>query len=143
MAREDFTHFIFVLALVLLAHPVSVWAAIAPANRLTTTAAVIPVASDENESDTFSRILVDIGESQELAVYLVAVNSTDRKPLANVIPMSCQPMSRSYDRNGPIAVIYPNVGEPYHSMFSQIIEGIKDTAKTRVVSQIPPAKPVA
>lgn len=35
---------------------------------------------------------------------------------------------------GPIAVIYPDIGEPYRSVFSQIIEGIEDRTRARVVS---------
>lgn len=34
----------------------------------------------------------------------------------------------------PIAVIYPDIGEPYRSVFSKIIEGIEDRAKSRVTS---------
>lgn len=35
---------------------------------------------------------------------------------------------------GNIAVIYPDIGEPYRSVFRQIIEGIEDKAKGRVTS---------
>lgn len=35
---------------------------------------------------------------------------------------------------GPIAVIYPDIGEPYRSVFSKIIEGIEERAKTRVAA---------
>ncbi len=35
---------------------------------------------------------------------------------------------------GNIAVIYPDIGEPYRSVFKQIIEGIEDKAKGRVTS---------
>lgn len=34
----------------------------------------------------------------------------------------------------PIAVIYPDIGEPYRSVFAQIIGGIKDRAKVQVVN---------
>lgn len=37
---------------------------------------------------------------------------------------------------GGIAVIYPDIGEPYRSVFTQIIDGIEDKAK--VVSPISP-----
>jgi putative ABC transport system substrate-binding protein len=33
----------------------------------------------------------------------------------------------------PIAVVYPDIGEPYRSVFEQIIAGIEDKAKARVV----------
>ena len=35
---------------------------------------------------------------------------------------------------GSIAVIYPDIGEPYRSVFAQIIDGIQDKAKGRVSS---------
>ncbi len=35
---------------------------------------------------------------------------------------------------GPIAVFYPDIGEPYRSVFSKIIEGIEERARSRVTS---------
>src|SRR5574343_672656 len=35
---------------------------------------------------------------------------------------------------GPIAVLYPDIGEPYRSVFSKIIEGIEESAQTKVSS---------
>lgn len=35
---------------------------------------------------------------------------------------------------GPIAVIYPDIGEPYRSVFTQIIEGIEEKAHAHVAS---------
>jgi putative ABC transport system substrate-binding protein len=35
---------------------------------------------------------------------------------------------------GPIAVLYPDIGEPYRSVFSKIIEGIEENAQIRVTS---------
>lgn len=35
---------------------------------------------------------------------------------------------------GSIAVIYPDIGEPYRSVFAKIIEGIEDKARVRVAS---------
>jgi len=35
---------------------------------------------------------------------------------------------------GAIAVIYPDIGEPYRSVFMQIIEGIEDEAKAQVAN---------
>lgn len=35
---------------------------------------------------------------------------------------------------GTIAVVYPDIGEPYRSVFTKIIEGIESRAKTQVVS---------
>jgi putative ABC transport system substrate-binding protein len=49
--------------------------------------------------------------------------------LADVAP---KPESNSAD--SPIAVIYPDIGEPYRTVFMQIISGIEDKAKTRIPS---------
>lgn len=38
------------------------------------------------------------------------------------------------DTVGPIAVLYPDIGEPYRSVFSKIIEGIEENARTPVAS---------
>lgn len=35
---------------------------------------------------------------------------------------------------GALAVVYPDIGEPYRTVFTSIIEGIEDVAKTRVRS---------
>lgn len=35
---------------------------------------------------------------------------------------------------GPIAVLYPDIGEPYRSIFSKIIEGIEENAQAKVTS---------
>lgn len=35
---------------------------------------------------------------------------------------------------GPIAVLYPDIGEPYRSVFSKIIEGIEESAQVKVSS---------
>ncbi len=36
------------------------------------------------------------------------------------------------DGKGAIAVIYPDIGEPYHSIFAKIIEGIREQAKVQI-----------
>lgn len=43
------------------------------------------------------------------------------------------------EASGPIAVIYPAIGEPYRSVFLKIIEGIEDKANAPVVSIAVPA----
>lgn len=35
---------------------------------------------------------------------------------------------------GPIAVLYPDIGEPYRSVFAKIIEGIEDRTRNKVAS---------
>jgi putative ABC transport system substrate-binding protein len=55
-----------------------------------------------------------------------ALNTSTKKNLANKIAQA--------SGGGSIAVIYPDIGEPYRSVFTQIIGGIEDKAKGRVTS---------
>lgn len=52
---------------------------------------------------------------------LVSVASVWAAPLAQPVPV-----------DGSIAVIYPDIGEPYHGIFMQIIKGIEDRSKVQV-----------
>jgi len=55
-----------------------------------------------------------------------SVNPNTTRNLANKIAQA--------SGTGSIAVIYPDIGEPYRSVFTQIIDGIEDKAKRRVVN---------
>ena len=52
--------------------------------------------------------------------------------LTAVAPAWAAPLVQPVPREGAIAVIYPDIGEPYRSIFMQIIEGIEDRAKVQV-----------
>jgi putative ABC transport system substrate-binding protein len=45
-----------------------------------------------------------------------------------------QPRRTEANTPGPIAVVYPDIGEPYRGIFAKIIEGIEDVAKSAVRS---------
>ena len=53
-----------------------------------------------------------------------AINTSANRKLANKIAQA--------EMSGGIAVIYPDIGEPYRSVFTQIIEGIQSKAKRHV-----------
>lgn len=57
---------------------------------------------------------------------VVAETAPSRWQLANKIAMA--------DGSGTIAVVYPDIGEPYRGVFTKIIEGIESRAKSQVVS---------
>lgn len=38
------------------------------------------------------------------------------------------------DSGGNIAVVFPDIGEPYRSVFAQIVEGIEDKSRNRVIT---------
>lgn len=50
-----------------------------------------------------------------------------------VAPARAIPMVQGMPRDGSIAVIYPDIGEPYRGIFMQIIKGIEERAKVQVV----------
>lgn len=55
-----------------------------------------------------------------------AADATVKRNLANKVALA--------SGGGSIAVIYPDIGEPYRSVFAQIIDGIGDKARGRVTN---------
>jgi len=92
--------------------------------------AVIYDARDDLGTADLSGILAGIEETPNVVVYRIALKTGEREAetghLRPPLPASSGP--------GSIAVIYPDIGEPYRSIFSQIIEGIEGKSKTRVMS---------
>ncbi len=118
----------FLAALALSAGPV----AANPAPHPPRTIAVIYAEADENAPGEFERIVAGIEGGGDVVVY--------RLPLAVALNLAAAPRPTEGVKlaanlaQGNIAVLYPDVGEPYRSVFSKIIEGIEDQAKTRVAS---------
>jgi len=52
--------------------------------------------------------------------------------LTAAAPARAAPMVQGVPGEGAIAVIYPDIGEPYRSVFMQIIKGIEDRTKVQV-----------
>ena len=99
-----------------------------------TTLAVIYTDTDESAAGQFAEIIKAIRGMP--SVRLVPINlarndvyaevAPTRWPLANKIVLA--------DAEGAIAVVYPDIGEPYRSVFTKIIEGIENRAKSPIVS---------
>ncbi len=86
---------------------------------------------DSNDASTdYSRVLAEIESSPDLVVYRLALNAND----AITLSRASRALLLAHNGEGGIAVIYPNLGEPYRSVFSKIIEGVENQAKTRVTS---------
>ena len=71
----------------------------------------------------------------EVALFRVALNGQK----AELVAMAAGPQQSSLLRlaalsGSQIAVLYPDIGEPYRSVFTKIIEGIEDKARVRVAS---------
>ncbi|MBS4099497.1 MAG: hypothetical protein KGZ83_22055 [Sulfuricella sp.] len=117
------------LLLAILAGPALAASVAYPAPK---TLAVIYDVGDEPDSGVFSRIVAGIEDTPDVVVYRVALKS-GLMDLAAVTPTS-RSVQLAANTQGSIAVIYPDIGEPYRSIFTKIIEGIEDKAKTRVAS---------
>lgn len=52
--------------------------------------------------------------------------------LSIACPAQAAPMAQGVAAEGAIAVIYPDIGEPYRGIFMQIIQGVEERAKVQV-----------
>jgi len=96
--------------------------------------ALIYDAGDDTGAGDFSAIIQDLADSPDVAVYRVALETGERKLITAPSSNAARPLQLAYNDQGSIAVIYPDIGEPFRSIFTQIIAGIEDRAKTRVAS---------
>lgn len=81
-------------------------------------------------TEDYSGVISAIESSQDVVVFPIHVAGTGtvsiNRMLANQVAQAATV--------GGIAVIYPDIGEPYRSVFTQIIDGIEDRAKGRVAN---------
>jgi putative ABC transport system substrate-binding protein len=99
--------------------------ATAPATRL----AVIYSSDDERTPGEYSEIIRAIKAMP--SVLVVPINLANNDLLAEASPARWQLANKIAQASGEggIAVVYPDIGEPYRSVFTKMIEGIE--AKTR------------
>lgn len=90
---------------------------------------LIHIESHDTGKD-YARILTEIESTPDLVVYRLALNANETIALSR----ASRALLLAYNGEGGIAVIYPNLGEPYRSVFSKIIEGVENQARTRVTS---------
>ena len=83
----------------------------------------LPFAAGTGES------LPTFNPAVDVVVWRVALRSGDQN--LSPVPRSQLPLLAANGQSG-IAVVYPDIGEPYRSIFSSIIEGIEDRAKAPV-----------
>ncbi len=103
--------------------------------------AVIYSRSDAMINREFEHIVADMEQASDVVVYRVALNDSDTLQTAASALSDSPGRSASLSQKvaalspqGGIAVIYPDIGEPYRSIFLKIIEGIEERTKTRVAS---------
>jgi putative ABC transport system substrate-binding protein len=104
-----------------------------PEFSIRTKLAIIYSDADENLAGQYSEIIRAIESMPSVVVVpvnladniLYADNSRVHWQLANKVAMG---------GDGRIAVVYPDIGEPYRGIFSEIISGIEARTKTQVLS---------
>jgi len=98
--------------------------------------AVLYDEADEGKAGAdYSRIIAGIEGMPDVVVYRIALNGGEyHLAAANMGSRLSGGLKLAFNGSGQIAVIYPDIGEPYRTVFSNIIEGIEDQAKTRVAT---------
>lgn len=94
--------------------------------------AVIYDRGDEAAGSKLSGIIAGIESTPDVVVYRVALNTGGLGLTDATIFHADRPIHLAYNDQGSIAVLYPDIGEPYRSIFSSIIEGIEEKAKSPV-----------
>ncbi|MFC6520415.1 hypothetical protein ACFQAT_12155 [Undibacterium arcticum] len=65
----------------------------------------------------------------------VPVMRSELNPMIVLAALDSPPKRQDMlESKGAIAVIYPDIGEPFRSVFAKIIEGIEEQAKVRVTA---------
>lgn len=81
-------------------------------------------------TDNYSGTISEIESAQDVVVFPIQIaGSGTVSPGGRMVIKVAQAASVA-----GIAVIYPDIGEPYRSVFSQIIDGIEDRAKGQVAN---------
>ncbi len=98
------------------------------------TLAVIYSDADETEADQFAQIIDAIRAMP--SVLVLPINLALNEVYAEVSKGRLYQATKLAlaDGEGAIAVVFPDIGEPYRSVFTKIIEGIETRSKSTVVS---------
>jgi len=101
--------------------------------------AVIFAETDDTSQGNFSGLLGGIEETPGVEIIRLSLKELDQPRLSQILQASNQRggavrLAAAGGNIGPIAVLYPDIGEPYRSIFSKIIEGIEENAQARVTS---------
>ncbi|PKO33220.1 MAG: hypothetical protein CVU34_14435 [Betaproteobacteria bacterium HGW-Betaproteobacteria-7] len=110
-----------------------------PAAADVTRIAVIYVESDDPSMERFTGQLNGIDDFPGLEVIHLSLKDLAEPRLGQLLLAAAErgaviKLAAAGGTIGPIAVLYPDIGEPYRSVFSKIIEGIEENTQTRVAS---------
>jgi putative ABC transport system substrate-binding protein len=107
----------------------SLWLAFHACPACTAPVSLPPTAVRGEPGESSATELPRFNSAVDVVVYRIALKTSDQD-LAP-IPRS-RPLQIAANGQSGIAVVYPDIGEPYRSIFSSIIEGIEDKAKGSV-----------
>lgn len=101
--------------------------------------AVIYTEADDFNPGNFAGLLGGIENTPDVEVILLSLKDIDGPQLSQMLLAGSQRngvlrLAAAGGNIGPIAVFYPDIGEPYRSIFSKIIEGIEETSQAKVAS---------
>lgn len=101
--------------------------------------AVIYTEADDFNPGNLSSLLGGIENTPDVEVILLSLKDINGPQLSQMLLAGSQRnsvlrLAAAGGNIGPIAVFYPDIGEPYRSIFSKIIEGIEETSQAKVAS---------
>ncbi|HEX6734350.1 MAG TPA: ABC transporter substrate binding protein [Azonexus sp.] len=110
-----------------------------PATADVTRIAVIYAEGDDPGRQRYSEQLSGIDRVPGIEIIHLALKDLDDPRLGRLLLAAAQRnapirLATAGGGIGPIAVLYPDIGEPYRSVFSKIIEGIEENAETRITT---------
>jgi len=114
-------------------------AALAPVCAETTRIAIIYAGAEEVAMANIASLIGSIEETPGIEIIRLDLDSP-RGDLAAQLLFAAGAgsgpvrLAAAGGTVGPIAVLYPDIGEPYRSVFTKIIEGIEDRARSRVAA---------
>ena len=92
--------------------------------------AIIKLLGDEPVGGSFFQFVAQMERDPDVVVVRVALKGSD----ADYSLAERKPIQLAFNGQSNIAVIYPDIGEPYRSIFFRIIEGIEDRTQAHVAS---------
>lgn len=123
------------LVWLLLAAFTEIFAAVSIPQRPLSTLGTVAVIYDEDDDPGFAGIIKGIRDAADVVIYRITP-SGERIALADAsyARVGGRAVQLAYNGTGSIAVVYPDVAEPFRSVFTRIIEGIESKTKTKVAS---------
>lgn len=94
-------------------------------NAATTRLAVLYAEKDELQPRSFGEMIVGMEYMAGVEILRLTLDGRRGFPIQ---------LASAAGNVGSIAVLYPDIGEPYRGIFAKIIEGIEDKAKNKVTS---------